>query len=90
MTYEQFWRENPQLYYIYEEVYKERLKEKDIFNWQLGQYIKSAIVSSFDDKHICKYPDNPIFFAQEEEREYSMEEMIAKFTNMADKINKNI
>lgn len=90
MTYEQFWRDNPQLYYIYEEVYKERLKEKDILNWQLGQYIKIAIVSSFDDKHRCKYPHKPVFFAGEEEKELSMEDMIAKFTAMADQVNHNI
>ena len=56
MTYEQFWFYDPQLYYTYEEVYLDRLKEKDMFNWQLGIYLQFAIGSCLAKD--CKYPQN--------------------------------
>lgn len=86
MTYSQFWCDDPQLYYTYEEVYLDKLKEKDILNWQLGQYIQSAICASFDDKGRCKYPNKPMFFAREKEKTLSMRE---KFELMVAKINEN-
>lgn len=89
MTYSQFWCENPQLYYTYEEVYLDRLKEKDILNWQLGQYIKSAICSSFDEKGRSKYPDKPLFFAKQEDKPKDVYEMFDIFKGMVDRVNAN-
>ena len=88
MTYNQFWVDEPELYYIYEQAHKEeledRLREKDISNWQLGQYIKLAICASFDDKQRCKYPNEPVFFAKQEkklERPKNAKEMREYFRN---------
>lgn len=67
MTYNQFWFDDPQLYYTYEEAYIDRLKEKDCLNWQLGQYIQCAIGSCFEKN--CKYPDKPMFYAREKEND---------------------
>lgn len=97
MTYNQFWVDDPELYYIYEQAHKEeledRLREKDISNWQLGQYIKLAICASSDDKQRCKYPNEPVFFAKQEkklERPKSAKEMREYFRNhIKPMINKN-
>ena len=70
MTYDQFWFGEPQLYYIYEEAYKDqmedRLKEKDVLNWQFGIYVDYAI-GHWLGKNV-KYPDKPLFFAKENEK----------------------
>ena len=89
MTYEQFWYDDPQLYYTYEDVYRDRLTEKDVLNWQLGQYIQIAICASFDDKNRCKYPNKPIFFAKEEEKPKTVFDMRDKFLAMMNQVNKN-
>lgn len=65
MTYEQFWFDCPSLYYVYQDAYKEKLKEKDIFNWQLGAYIQMAVATMLDAKGKAKYPEEPIFYAKE-------------------------
>ena len=84
MTYNQFWFDDPQLYYTYEEVYLEKLKEKDCLNWQLGQYIQCAISSCFEQN--CKYPEKPMFYAREKEKKLSM---LDKFLVMMNQVNKN-
>lgn len=84
MTYNQFWFDDPQLYYIYEEVYLDRLKEQDIHNWMLGQYIQFAVGSCLAKE--CKYPEKPIFYAREKEKKLSMRE---KFEIMVSQVNKN-
>lgn len=84
MTYNQFWFDDPQLYYTYEEVYLEKLKEKDCLNWQLGQYIQCAIGSCFEKN--CKYPEKPMFYAREKEKQLSM---LDKFLVMMNQVNKN-
>ena len=89
MTYEQFWFYDPQLYYIYEEVYLDKLKEKDALNWQLGQYIQIAICASFDEKGRCKYPETPMFYARENDKPKDVFDMRDKFIRMVEQINKN-
>ena len=93
MTYSQFWRDDPQLYYIYEEAYqdemKDRLKEKDILNWQLGQYIQTAICASFDEKGRCKYPKSPSFSAKQDEKPKDVYDMLERFKGMVAQVNKN-
>jgi hypothetical protein len=84
MTYNQFWFDDPQLYYTYEEVYLDRLKEKDVLNWQLGQYITSAIGVWLGKN--SKFPDKPMFYAREKEKELSM---MDKFLVMMNQVNKN-
>lgn len=86
MTYNQFWFDDPQLYYIYEEAYLDELKEKDIYNWQLGHYIRFAIGSCFDKN--CKYPNNPIFYACEKQKPETVFDMKEKFINIINQINK--
>lgn len=87
MTYNQFWFDDPQLYYTYEEAYLDRLKEKDCLNWQLGQYIQCAIGSCFEKN--CKYPDKPMFYAREEEKPKTVFDMRDKFLAMMNQVNKN-
>lgn len=86
MTYDQFWFCDPQLYYIYEEAYKEqmeyRYKEKDIFNWQLGQYIQLAVGSCLSKE--CKFPERPMFSI--EQKKLSLME---KFQVMMSNVNKS-
>ena len=87
MNYEQFWFDDPQLYYTYEEVYIEKLKEKDIFNWQLGQYIQFAVGSCLAKE--CKYPNNPIFYGKQENKPKDVYDMLEKFKGIVDEVNKN-
>lgn len=87
MTYNQFWFDDPQLYYTYEEVYLDRLKEKDCLNWQLGQYIQYAIGSCFEKNY--KYPDKPMFYAREEEKPKDVYDMLECFKGMVAEVNKN-
>lgn len=90
MTYEQFWFDNPQLYYIYEEAYKDqmedRLKEKDVLNWQFGIYLDYAI-GHWLGKNV-QYPDKPLFFAREEQKEKNVYDMRDKFMAIMNQVNK--
>lgn len=87
MTYNQFWFDDPQLYYTYEEAYLDRLKEKDVLNWQLGQYIQFAVGSCLASK--CKYPQKPMFYAHEEEKPKDVYDMLERFKGMVAEVNKN-
>jgi hypothetical protein len=91
MTYEQFWCDNPQLYYIYEEAYKDqmedRLKEKDVLNWQFGIYLDYAI-GHWLGKNV-KYPDKPLFFAKQEEKPKDVYDMMERFKGMVAQVNGN-
>jgi hypothetical protein len=87
MTYNQFWFDDPQLYYTYEEIYFEKLKEQDILNWQLGVYMRLSVGSCLDNK--CKYPDKPMFYAREEEKPKTALDMRNKFLAMVTEVNKN-
>lgn len=91
MTYEQFWFDDPQLYYIYEEAYKDeledRLKEKDVLNWQSAFYFRYSILSSLDDK--VKFPNDPIFFAKKEEKPKDVYDMLETFKGMVAQVNSN-
>ena len=84
MSYNQFWFDDPQLYYIYEEAYLEKLKERDIFNWQMGVYMQYAIGSCLAKE--CKYPTSPIFSAKEKKKQLTM---LEKFEIMMAQVNKN-
>lgn len=91
MSYSQFWRDDPQLYYIYEEAYKEqmedRLKEKDVLNWQFGIYVDYAI-GHWLGKNV-KYPDKPLFFAKQEEKPKDVYDMMERFKVMVAQVNGN-
>lgn len=64
MTYEQFWNDCPELYFTYQEAYVEKLREKDLLQWQLGVYIQHAIASCLDKN--AKYPRKQLFFNKDE------------------------
>jgi hypothetical protein len=91
MTYNQFWFDDPQLYYVYEEAYQDELKDKlkmqDILNWQSAYYIRLATDSCLDNK--CKFPDKPMFFAHEEEKPKDVYDMLERFKGMVAEVNKN-
>lgn len=90
MSYNQFWFDDPQLYYIYQDSYEQRLKDQlkldDIRNWQLGQYILCAIATCLDTKSRNKYPREPIFFAKAEQKKMNLKD---KFLAIVEQINKN-
>jgi hypothetical protein len=86
MTYNQFWFDDPQLYYTYEEAYLEGLKEKDILNWQLAFYMRYSIGSCMDKN--CKFPTEPLFYARQEKRPQTVYDMKARFEAMVAKVNK--
>lgn len=88
MTYNQFWFDDPQLYYIYEEAYLDGLKERDIFNWQLGAYIQLSVGSCLAKE--CKYPQKPIFYASEKQKPKTTEDMLEQFKIMAMQVNSSI
>ena len=91
MTYDQFWFGEPQLYYIYEEAYNEeredRLKEKDVLNWQFGIYLDYAIGHWLGEN--VKYPDKPLFFAKQEEKPKDVYDMMERFKIMVAQVNGN-
>lgn len=66
MTPEQFWEQDPQLYYAYEKAYKRKIENdliiRDTLNWELGQYIAYAVGMSLSEK--VKYPKKPKFHKQ--------------------------
>ena len=86
MTYEQYWFDDPQIYYIYEEIYLDKLKERDMFNWQLGQYIQFAVGSCLE-KNI-KYPEKPMFYAKQDKQK-TVYDMLEQFKGMVAQVNKN-
>jgi hypothetical protein len=91
MTYNQFWYDEPQLYYIYQEAYIERMEEQlkldDIRNWQLAQYIQRAVGSCLSDS--CRFPESPMFSAKPDHRPKNVYDMIERFKDMADRVNNN-
>lgn len=87
MTYSQFWFNSPELYYIYEEAYLDKLKEQDMFNWQLGLYMSYSIGSCLDKN--CKYPKTPMFYASEEQKPKTTEDMLEQFKLMVANVNSN-
>lgn len=91
MTYEQFWFDDPKLYYVYEEAYKEQLEERlkiqDILNWQSAYYMRLSTGSCLDNK--CKFPEKPIFFAKEEEKPKDVYQALEIFKGMVAQVNSN-
>lgn len=85
MTYNQFWLDDPQLYYTYEEAYIDGLKEHDVFNWQLGQYILMAVGSWLSKD--CKYPKEPAFYATQERQQENLS-MKDKFMMIMEQVNR--
>lgn len=91
MTFNQFWFDDPQLYYIYQDHYYDKLKEdmklRDIYNYQLGTYIWYAIGHFMTDKGKVTFPKEPIFMAKKEEKPQTTEDMRDKFLSMVEKVN---
>jgi hypothetical protein len=85
MTYEQFWFYDPQLYYIYEEAYLEKLKEKDILNWQLAYYISYSVGTCLAKE--CKFPKEPLFYAKKENKPQNVYDMRERFEAMVALVN---
>lgn len=59
VTWERFMDSCPRELKAYENAYKLEANRKDAINWQLGQYILSAIGAAFSKK--AKYPEKPVF-----------------------------
>jgi hypothetical protein len=87
MPYDLFWFGDPQDYFVYADAYNEKQKEKDVLNWQLGQYIQFAVGSCLESK--CKYPQKPMFYAHEEEKPKDVYDMLERFKGMVAEVNKN-
>lgn len=78
---------------IYIEADKENLKRMDSLNHVLGLYVRSAILSAFDNK--SKYPEEPILSKEEaeyidasnyseEEKQRLREQLFGKLQDMMD------
>ena len=87
MPYNLFWFGDPQDYFVYADAYNEKQKEKDVLNWQLGQYITSAIGVWLGKNG--KYYEKPIFAAYEEEKPKDVYDMLERFKGMVAEVNKN-
>lgn len=90
MTYEQFWNDDPQLFWIYENAYNKRkeieFKENNYMMWLNGQYTLSALAqvmaNAFSKSKKNIYPKQPF---GEEKKELSPRQ---KFEIIAMQINK--
>ena len=86
MPYDLFWYGCPSLYFSYEDAYRDKIREKDALNWQLGMYIQQAIGSCLAKE--CKYPQKPLFAAAPEQRPVDKnKEMMEKFEIMMQAVN---
>ena len=61
-----FWTLNPTKMKPYIESKRKKDIERDYFNWLLGAYIKSSILSALDKRN--KYPEKPYLEKAEDER----------------------
>ena len=61
-----FWTLNPTKLKPYIEGKRKKDIEQDYFNWMLGAYIKSSVLSALDKRN--KYPDKPYLEKAEDER----------------------
>lgn len=66
VNYNQFWEMTPKDLIPFVKAFSLERKNEDIKAWQLGCYIKLAIVSSMEKS--VKYPNSPIF-SKEPEKE---------------------
>ena len=74
MTYEQFWEDNPQLFWAYGRAYQLKKsieeKENDINAWNIGHYVLMALYqnssSMFSKQKKEIYPKKPITMKDEE------------------------
>lgn len=83
----EFMHSTPKVLKAYDKAYLIRLEERDRENWQLGQYIKSAICSSFSKE--VEYVKQPflsdIHLTEEEKEEKALQEFIAGVERMQNK-----
>lgn len=77
-----FWHGDPRWVWAYIDNYEEeqrnKWKESDLLNWQLGQYIMAAIGATFGEG---KYPEDLVFYqpTKEELIEKSKRELAKLF-----------
>lgn len=78
MTPDQYWYDNPQLFYNYEQKFINDIKRRDIEMWAMGGVIRSALQSTVvpiglfkKASDIPKYMECPHKDEIKEEREYS-------------------
>lgn len=96
MTYEQFWEDDPQLYWLYENAYNYKkeveFKEKNYLAWLQGQYNLMAFTQVMSDafsktsKHI--YPKVP-FGEKEQQKELTSKQKLEKFKMLAATFNES-
>lgn len=83
ISYRDFWRMTPAAITSIEKAYAQNLKEKRDYDeqmaWLNGQYVRVAIISSFDKK--VKYPNNPIEERELKRTDFTDEEK-EKYVNM--------
>ena len=73
MTYEQFWEDNPQLFWAYGRAYQMRKeveqKENDVNAWNIGQSVLMALYQNstamFSKQKKDIYPKKPITMEQD-------------------------
>jgi hypothetical protein len=85
VDYDLFWTLNPKSLQPFHRAFILKQKYDDTVSWQLGNYIRIAIASSFNKS--AKYPDRPA--TSMSSGEATMEEIKERFLRKAKMINKS-
>ena len=94
MSYEQFWEDDPQLYWLYETAYNYKkemeFKENNYLAWLQGQYnlmaFRQVMSDSFSKNNRNIYPKVP-FGEKEREEELTSKQKLEKFKQIAARFN---
>lgn len=97
MTYEQFWEDNPQLFWVYGRTYQMKkeieYKENDINAWNIGQYVLIALTQNssnmFSKQKKDIYPKQPNTIKNDMQSNNSNNKIREKFERFAISFNKN-
>lgn len=91
MSEEQFWKSNPRIIKVWEQIYKNKINEQNrLTHMYVGNYELSALFTAIDGvlngkKAKSKYMDKPVqmFELTEEEKKAEQEKAIAQFMGWA-------
>lgn len=90
MSSEDFWNSNPQLFFMYLDLYEENIKERreeqDYLCWLQGRYMVDAINQCLQTKHSIIYPKKPYSTLQE----YKNKSLKEKALNWIRQVNSKI
>lgn len=90
MTWNEFWFESIDRFHDYWQRYQFDIERRNQELWLQGLYIRKAIDSAFDMKHIAKYPDKPLRITEltEEEKELEAKQMVEQLREQLNEIKR--